>query len=237
MASYHPVMPHGDIQAVFSDIFFVTGTSRPTFSGSSWQYSRNMTILRNGGELTLVNTVRLDDSGLAKLDALGTVKHVVKLGSFHGMDDAFYRDRYHATQWALPGMEHEGGHTTDEELSAGHVPVPHADLFVFETSAKPEGILRLDREDGILLSCDSLQNWVEADCYFSEESALKMAQIGFIQPANIGPGWRMGCQPAASDFARLKALAFRHLLPAHGVPLLGEAHSRFAARFAQEFGV
>jgi len=56
----------------------------------------------NGNALTLINSIRLDDAGLAQLDALGLVAHVVKIGSIHGRDDAFYKAHYGATFWAAP---------------------------------------------------------------------------------------------------------------------------------------
>jgi len=231
-------MPHGEIKEIFPNIHFVTGTSRPTFFGSKWQFSRNMTILREGDDLTLVNTVRLDDGGLAALDRLGKVKNVVKLGAFHGMDDAFYIDRYKAKLWSLPGMEHENDKKTDVELvPGGKMPIAGASVFVFETSLKPEGLLVIDREGGVLISCDSLQNWTARDEYFDDASTERMQQSGFIQPANIGPGWKGACKPEAKDFARLKALPFRHLLPAHGTPIRGEAHEQLSATFAREFSV
>lgn len=238
MSEHTPLMPHGEIAEIFPDVFFVTGTSRPDFGGGSWQFSRNMTIVRDDGVLTLVNTVRLDEVGLARLDGLGRVVNVVKIGAFHGIDDAFYLERYGAKQWALPQMEHFAGHATDEELRPdGPMPIDGASLFVFETANKPEGLLRLDREGGILISCDSLQNWAAADEFFDAESAKKMSEIGFIRPANIGPGWRQFCEPEAVDFARLKALSFRHLLPAHGAPIRDTAYEQLCATFEREFKV
>lgn len=237
--SPHPqAMPHSEIREVFDDVFFVTGTSRPSFAGSDWQYSRNMTILREDGALTLVNTVRLDDAGLAELDALGKVESVVRLGAFHGMDDAFYIERYGAKQWAFAGMEHEGGQPTDRLLvGGGKTPIRDGSVFSFDTAARPEGLVLLEREGGILISCDSLQNWTEPDRFFDEASSEKMRAIGFIQPANIGPGWRQGCNPQASDFARLQELDYRHLLPGHGTPILGEAKAMFGATFLREFQI
>jgi hypothetical protein len=236
MPTFPAALPHSEIEEIFPDVFFVTGTSRPTYGGQAWQFSRNMQIVRQGDSLTLVNAVRLDDDGLEKLDRLGKVKNVVKLGAFHGMDDAFYLDRYSAKQWALPGMEHEGGHGTDVELHVdGEMPFSDASLFAFESSIKPEALLIVERGGGIILSCDSLQNWVEVDRFFSTDSAEKMKAIGFIRPANIGPGWRQACNPQADDFARLKDVAFRHLLPAHGKPLLEKAHEQLSLTFAREF--
>jgi hypothetical protein len=53
------------------------------------QFSRNMTVVRDGNALTLINSMRIDGAGLAQLDALGRVAHVVKIGSLHRRDDAF----------------------------------------------------------------------------------------------------------------------------------------------------
>jgi len=232
---FTPIMPHGDLQEIFPDVYFVTGTTRPTFEGKQWQFSRNMTVVREGNELTLFNTVRLDDAGLAALDRLGKVVNVVKLGSFHGIDDAFYIDRYRAKLWAFPGMTHESGLPTTHELGPNSLPVADASIFVFETAKMPEVLVLLRREGGILISCDSLQNWAEVDKYFSEESGAMMTAAGFIKPANIGPGWIRFAEPQASDFKRLLELPFRHLLGAHGSPLLGEAHERFTATIGELF--
>ncbi|MBK9036067.1 MAG: hypothetical protein IPL61_33290 [Myxococcales bacterium] len=231
-------MPHGSLAEVFTDVFLVTGTSRPTFQGQTWQFSRNMTVVRDGDELTLINTVRLDDAGLAALDQLGRVKHVVKIGAFHGIDDAFYVDRYQARLWALPGAVHESGKATDVELVVGGAtPFAGASLFVYETAKQPEGVLRIDRDGGILISCDSLQNWAEADEWFDETSAATMGQIGFIKPCNVGPGWRQASQAQASDFARLQALTYKHLISAHGAPVKDDAHARYGATFKELYGV
>src|SRR5687768_17538536 len=103
-----PAWPHGALVEVFPDVFFATGSIRfpgpiPVFG------SRNMTVVRDGTSLTLINTVRLDDAGLAALDALGRVENVVRLAGFHGSDDAFYKDRYGATVWAVPGHVYARG--------------------------------------------------------------------------------------------------------------------------------
>ncbi len=234
--SYTPVMPHGELREIFEDVFFVTGTSRPHFQGMDWQFSRNMIVVREGRALTLINTVRLGEAGLSRLEALGQVENVVKLGAFHGIDDAFYVDRYAAKLWALPGMTHESGKKTDREIVRdGPVPFGGCAPFVFETSSAPEGIFVLDREGGVLVTCDSLQNWRTADAYFSDDSREKMTALGFIKPANVGPGWRHGTNVKAADFDRLRALAFRHLLPAHGEPLLGDAHAQLSATFDELF--
>lgn len=230
---FRAAAPHGALTEVFSDIFFVTGTIQVNFDGD-FQFSRAMTVVRQGESLTIINTVRLDEAGMAALDALGKVEHILKLGSFHGVDDAFYVDRYAAKVWGLAGMRLPEGVGLDHEVGEGDaLPIDGASLFVFGTSKMPEALLRLDRDGGVLVAADSLQNWAEVDEYFDEPSKAKMTEMGFIQPANIGPGWLHACSPEASDFARLGALEYRHLLPGHGTPLLRDAKSEVDATIAR----
>jgi hypothetical protein len=117
------------------------------------------------------------------------------------------------------------------------MPAAGASVFGFETSNQSEGLLCLDQDGGIVISCDSLQNWAAPDEYFNEDTAIKMRELGFIRPANIGPGWLRGSEPEAIDFARLRQLTFRHLLPAHGRPIRDQAHEQLSATFARNFNV
>mgnify|MGYP001615266114 CR=1 FL=1 len=62
MPTFPPALPHGAIEEVFPDVFLVTGGFRfaPLLS-----ITRNMTIVRQGAELVLVNSVSLSDEGEA----------------------------------------------------------------------------------------------------------------------------------------------------------------------------
>ncbi len=234
MSDFAPAHPHGDIDEVFDGVFFVTGTMHAEFFGAKWQFSRNMIIVREDDRLSLINAVRLDDQRLATLEGLGTVTHVVRLGSMHGLDDAFYLDRYDATYWAMPNMTGDGP-KVDREL--GEALPFEGSLFSFETTKVPEGILRLDREGGIMIACDAMQNWAEPDEYFSDDTVGKMTEMGFFTPANVGPGWMQGTEPKPEDFARLKEIEFRHALCGHGAPLRDGAREAFHATFARLFDV
>lgn len=238
MHEHNPVMPHGKIEEVFPNVFFVQGTYVGEFFGNTWTFGRNMVALREGDTLTLVNAVRLDDEGLAALDALGTVRHVVKIGSMHGHDDRFYVDRYQATYWALPGMPHADGLTPDRELTVdGELPVSGARLFVFEQTKLPEAILLLERDGGIAIACDALQNWVAPDPFTDEATIGYMRAADFFKQANLGPAWMMVNEPKPDDFARLKQLHFEHALCGHGSPLQGEAAAAYHATFHRLMGV
>jgi len=238
MCNYAGPLEHGEIQEVFEDVFMVTGTMKNDFFGSPFQFSRNMTIVRENGILTILNSVRLNDDGLKALDLLGEVKHVVRLGDLHGIDDPFYVDRYKAKFWALPDMTIESGLKIDKPLSeTGDLPVSNANIFIFKSVKRPECIIKLNKEGGIMLSCDAFQNWGEPDEFFDEESIRKMKEMDFFVPHNIGPLWLMESKPEAEDFLRLKNMTYKHALCGHGTPVLNNAKAVFEDRFKIVFNV
>jgi hypothetical protein len=196
-----------------------------------------MTVLRHDGDLTLLNMVRLSDEGLRELDALGHVRHIVRLGAFHGRDDPFYRHHYGATLWALPEAVASEGSPADRELAAGGPFPVEGDVFVFTTARFPEAAVLLPRDGGILSTCDAVQNWTHVDSFFSEETgALFMAQ-GLIGAANIPLTWREACKPDIADFRRLAGWPFRHLITGHGEPLRDDAMRLLLARMDEVFQV
>lgn len=238
MDQFPEVLAHGAIEEVFPDIFFVSGAMETVLQGMDWQFSRNMTVVRDGDRLIIINSVRLNEDGLAELDQLGRVTDVVRLGCLHGRDDQFYVDRYNAEYWTLPGVEQEGGLKEARTLTEeGTLPISDASLFQFRTTQMPEAILRIDRAGGILIACDALQNWLAPDEYFSDASRELMQNMEFFTPANLGPVWLQVATPAGDDFSRLKALSFRHALCGHGAPLRETAYEDYLATFNRVFGV
>ncbi|NRB20187.1 MAG: hypothetical protein HRU33_22265 [Rhodobacteraceae bacterium] len=235
--THESALPHSTITEVLPDVFFVTGTRKWDFMEMNWQFSRNMTIVREGNKLTLFNAVRLSDEGLAELDALGDVVNVVQVGGLHGVDDAFYLDRYNATYWAQPGAGQEGVPVDRELVVGGELPISNAEIFSFKTTKVPECIFRIDRDGGILIACDSLQNYVKPDEFFSEESTKVMTDMGFFQPANVGLVWMQAAEPGAEDFERLSKVSFSHVLCGHGEPVVNGASDAYAATFKRLFGV
>src|SRR5579859_6376820 len=105
-------LPHGEIREVLPGFFFVAGTVGMP-GPLPVRFSRNMTIVREGERLVLVNTVRLGDAGLAALDRLGKVTDVIRLAANHGSDDPFYADRYKAKVWVLKGQRYTAGFNTN----------------------------------------------------------------------------------------------------------------------------
>lgn len=230
--------PHGELQQLFDDIYSVSGTVRMA-GPVPMAFSRNMTVVRQGQSLVLINTLRMNEAGLKALDALGKVEHVIRLCGFHGMDDPFYKQRYGAKVWNIKGQRYSSGFDNnkpdakvyfeaDEGMTADtQLPIEGAKLFVFKTASPPEGMLLLERDGGILLSGDALQNWGSTDAYFNFPAKVFMKLLGFIKPHNIGPGWLKEAKPDVAEVSSLLDLPFEHVLPVHGSAVIGGAKDLF----------
>jgi hypothetical protein len=236
--AHPPALAHSELHEILPDIFFVTGTIR--MSGPvPVSFSRNMTVVREGSRLVLINSVRLDDDGLKRLDALGKVTDVVRIAAFHGMDDPFYKERYGAKVSVVKGQRYVSGFdmsvaetylAPDAELEASSgLPLSGAQLYVMG-GTPPEGMLLLEREGGVLVSGDCLQNWHTPDKYFSLVGRLAMRAMGFIKPYNVGPAWLKQTKPPVPHLLGLLDLPFTHVLPAHGGAVLGDAKNKYRAR-------
>lgn len=232
-----PAYPHGELEEVLQDIFMVRGSLQ--FKKPPMRFSRNMVVVRHGGDLTLINTIRLDEAGLASLEALGTVKHVIRIAGFHGMDDRFYRERYHAQIWMVRGqiyarsLKLEGKDPAKGYMQPDHhidadteLPIPGAKPIVIP-GAVPEGLVYLEGNGGTLVTGDCLQNWRKADAYFNLVARIGMRLMGFIKAFNVGPGWITGAKPNKSAFTSLLDLSFENVLPGHGDPVIGGARDAF----------
>jgi hypothetical protein len=234
-------MPHGELREVLPNIFFVTGTMGVP-GPVPIRFSRNMTVVREGERLVVINSVRLDDAGLRSLDALGKVTDVVRLAAFHGMDDPFYKERYGAKVWTVKGQRYVSGFdasaeaylTADAELDNA-TPPPLAKARIYAIGSKPpEGLLLLEREGGVLVSGDCLQNWQAPDRFFSLLARPMMRLMGFIKPHNIGPAWLKHTKPPVADLRGILDLPFEHVLPAHGSAVIGTAKAAYRPRIEAE---
>lgn len=226
------VYPHGPIEAIGEHVFMARGSinMNPVI-----RISRNMAIVRDGDTLTLVNPVRLDEAGLASLDALGTVRHILRTGAFHGIDDPFYMDRYGAEFWCQPGgttyTEPPIDHTV---TTGGELPFSGARVVCFEQTLQPECVVLIEAER-LLLTCDALQHYGDYSNH-NLPARLLMPFIGFPKTTLVGPIWlkvmtREGGS-LLSEFDRVLELDFDRLLAAHGTLLDGGAHA--AVRTAVE---
>jgi hypothetical protein len=213
-------------------VYFVSGTVK---MAGPIRFSRNMTVVRQGDRLVIVNSVRLDDAGLAALDKLGKVTDVVRLAANHGMDDPFYADRYGAKVWAVRGQRYVPGFKLDkpdiyfephnEMDETTELPIAGAKLYVIHATPN-EGLLVYG---DTIISGDCLQHWAKPDEYFSFLGGVMMRMMGFIKPHNIGPGWFKQCKPPKPEMRAILDLSFANVLPVHGAPVIGDAPGLYRA--------
>ena len=230
-----PALAHGELAEVLPGLYFVTGTIQMP-GPLPVRFSRNMTVVRRGDRLVLVNSLRLDEPGLAALDKLGKVTDVIRLAANHGMDDPFYAERYGAKVWVVKGQRYTAGFNTSRpdtyftphhELDAATaLPIDGAKLVLFD-STPPEGMLLLPEHDGVMISGDCLQNWAAPDAYFTWLGKTMMKMMCFIRPHNVAPGWLKQCKPPRPQLRAILEHRFANVLPSHGTPVIGDAVTHY----------
>lgn len=243
----HPkAYPHGELEEILENVYMVTGTIQMTMMLGmiSMSFSRNMKVIRQKNEsgqdeLILGNSLRLNEDGLRKLDALGEVKHIIRLGGFHGMDDPWYKQRYpEATVWVVADTTYfpdfkadskEVYFEADQQMNAdSKLPVKKASLVIIDSKSPKDGILVIDRPEGkVLMTGDSLQNMEKCDSYFNYLGRVCMKMMGFIHPCQVGPAWSKVSEVQPEEMQKLLELKFDHVLPTHGSPVLGQAWKKY----------
>ncbi len=196
-------------------------------------FSRNMVVVRGERGLVLVNPVRLSDAAEAALLREGPFTHALRLGHYHGCDDAYYVEKHGVELWGVAGSyAYAHPPLTREIVEGGALPIPGARALVFAQAKLPECVVHLP-EHRLLLTCDSVQHY-ERDDRLSLLARLVMYPMGFFKPCVIGPVWLKEVTPKGgsvrSDFERILALDFDHLVSAHGNPKLGGAKAALRAQ-------
>lgn len=200
---------------------------------------RSMTVVRGRDGLVLLNSMRLSEPGLRELEALGPVRHVIRLAGFHGRDDGFFRERYGAKVYAIEGQRYVRGMNPQKKSDRVYtepdawlredspLPIEGARLKLFASSKPPEAVLLIDRHGGILVTGDSLQHTPAPDEFYNFPAKLVMKRFGFMKPHNVGPGWLQFAHPTAADVRSVLELEFEHVLPGHGDAVIGGAKDKY----------
>lgn len=229
---FPPVRPHSGLQQCFPDVWTVKGSIHI----GMMRFSRNMTVVRQGEDLVLINTVRMDEAGLAALDALGTVRHILRIGGWHGSDDPFYKDRCGCPVSDIQGQRYFEGTTAEKGITyfeADHhldetspLPIEGASLYIVHTTP-PEGILRLPAGGGTLVTADALTHWPAADAYFNFAGKMGMKLAGMMKSYGMMPPWADKYHPPKAEVAGILELEFNHVIPGHGEFVQGGAVEKF----------
>lgn len=223
---YAPVYPHQPLQQIFPDVYLLRGSIR---LGPAAHINRNMVVVKQGHELVIINAVRMDEHELTRLDALGKVTHVIRLGDFHGMDDQFYINRYHAKLWS------QQGHVTYPQLVPSYLietesypPINDAEFFIYRHAHYPEAAILL-KPHKLLITTDSIQYWSDW-LYITPLARVASLFMGFRKGLLIGGPWLKRVtgkgDSLKEDFEELLKLDFDSLIAAHGGLLKGDAKAQ-----------
>ena len=235
--SFRPAYPHGPLAEIFDDVFVVTGRIAMM---PGMAIGRSMTVVRNHKrELTLINSVRLDHEGERELGKLGEVKHLVRLGWFHGADDPYYMSKYAPKFWSgerMVPVNVDAGARND--LVEG--PSELGQVFCFRGGRYDEAALVLDKAGGVLVTCDSVQHNIDTRGS-SLLGGLMLRAMGLVGGTKLGGPWlrqitRGKPEKMRDDFRRLTSLPFKHLIAGHGAPLREVAHEQVKAAVAARLG-
>jgi hypothetical protein len=219
------IYPHGKVEKISEDIFMVRGSIN---MNPVVRITRNMAIIREGAELTLVNPLRVSEEVENEILNLGNIAHVMRLGAFHGVDDDYYVDKFAAKMWAqIGGTTYPTPEITDALSAACKLPFENGQVVEFNGSIQPECVLLMAVGNGLLLSCDAIQNYGDYS-YNNFLAKLMMPFIGFPKKTIVGPIWLKYMTPEGksleNQFRNLLDLPFDSLLAAHGTLMTSGAH-------------
>ena len=233
----HPAaMPHDPIEEIAPDLFLVRGCIQ---LNPLLRITRNMVVIRHEGDLTLVDPIRLDEAEEARLRELGTPRRILRLGPMHGQDDPYYQKELGCELWAAGDSEIYPENKPDVVVSSDTAwPFPAARYASIERSKQAEGVLLLERDGGILITCDAIQHYGDYR-HNNLPARLVMPLIGFKKTTVLGPIWLKVMTPEGesleASFRKLLELEFDHLIAAHGSYLRGGAHASLAAAIDRAF--
>jgi len=229
--AFPAALPHGPITKVVDGVYVVRSGFR---MGPGVVISRTMTVVQADDGLTVMNAARLSEEGLAELERLGPIKHLVKLSDSHGIDEPYFVDRYKPEVWTLDGVKHLAGTRRlgpDGPLSAGRV------IALPGATGWRECMYWLPNGGGTLVACDALQNHADTEGA-SFVARLITPMMGFKGGLIVAPMWRkyqkvVGSQVSAA-FAPALELSFSNVITGHGPAIAGGADA--ATRAAVERG-
>jgi hypothetical protein len=238
MAANHPPADfHLPLRECFPGVWLAS--SQVTMGiplGMKIRFSRNMVAVLTAEGWVLLNPVRLNQQAETELLARAPIKHALRLGTFHGRDDAYYVDRFGAQFWGVPGKSTYPEPRFNHEISEdGPLPIPGAKAVIFKNGLLAECAVYLPQQR-LLVTCDSVQNY-RNDPLVSTLGRLVMRPMGFFNPCVIGPIWLKAVTPPGGsmrpDFERLLALDFDNLIGGHGTPKVGGAREALARNVAR----
>jgi hypothetical protein len=230
---YPPVHKKGNGPAikVFDDVFQVRGSADLTHLPGKPTVGRVMTIIKDGDELHIINSIRVKPETEAEIEKLGKPAHVYKLGWNHGMDDPYWIEKYGAQFWAMPGMKGRMGVEPTKQLKEdSELPIKGSKFFNFKACVKElEGAIWMERHGGIAVVCDTLTNYENPWDGFGTGGRFIIKAIAGPPGSHLSALRKELVKAGGTangfgeDIVRLCDMKFEMMLCAHGWPLKSKA--------------
>jgi hypothetical protein len=217
--SYPPALPQDPIVELLPNLYLLRG-SCDVMPGVS--INRNMVILRQSNELSLIGSVRMTPDNEQALAHLGEVAHLVRIGG-HDMDMEYTIARYKPKLWCVAGAETDvplGSNDSIASFDTGTgLPCLDADVLPFRGISIVEVGLLWREHGGVLITSDALQHYGDWR-FFNLRSRLVHPLMGFRRGMIVGPIWHRLLttdESATRDsFDALLDQSFRHMIGLHG---------------------
>lgn len=222
MTNFPAALPHGPLMRVVDGVYAVRGGFP---MGPAMTISRTMTVLQASDGLVVLNAVRLSDAGQAELDAIGKIKHLVKLSDSHGLDEPFYAHRYAPEIWA--SADAKLGTIKATRVLGPDGPVAGGVVVNYPgTRGWREVAYWVPAGGGTLVTCDAVQNCADTEGT-TFVGRVMTSLMGFKGGVIVPPMWRRFQKVSGAQVREtvggLAGLSFANLVTGHGPPLAGGA--------------
>jgi hypothetical protein len=176
------------IKQIDSDTYVFHCTTRNDAGG---RVNRNMVVVRSdaGGktELSIINALKLTAEGERKLQKLGVITNIIRLGMtmYAGEVDAYYLQTFPGvTRWAAGEFLNSMDLPIHEKLKeTGATPFPMCNIFNFKETAIPESAILLFREGkhgNLLITSECLQHQLDNE-FVNMPIVAKMKLAGLLE--------------------------------------------------------
>lgn len=221
MTKFTKTTPHGGLTKVLDNVYVIEGSFT---LGFGTLFGRNMAIVKRGDDLTIINSVRVDEDTEKEILMLGTIKNLVRMCDMHGCDDAYYIDKFKPTFWSLEGLQPKPDTKVDKVLKEdSETPIEGMKVALLRGSR--EAVFWIPDNGGTLIACDFIQNSIEPSKYATWVGLKMTTSLGFIGECRCCvPMYRFQFGTKHWEAAqKILSWDFENLIPAHGHAKVGGA--------------
>ncbi|CAB9507126.1 expressed unknown protein [Seminavis robusta] len=176
--------------------------------------NRNMLVVASdteGGELSLIDPLRITEEGERKLRKLGTVTRIIRLGpTMHAAEeDSYYLNNFpNCQRWAPGEFLNSLDLPVDFKMTeSGQTPFPLCKVFIFKETAHPEAALLLYRDGkhgNLLVTGECLQHQLDNE-FVNMPVVAKFKLAGLLESdIVVSQQWLKVMMPTATAVAKTK---------------------------------